>query len=178
MNSKGQSIDTTYCVLDLETTGFSPVTEKITEIGIMKFKDGKVIDKFSTFVNPEKPIPARVVEVTNITDDMVKDAETIDKVFPKLMDFIKDSVLVAHNASFDIGFLKHVAKELGYEFDFTYVDTLSLAQELFPEYKTYKLGRIAKNLGIKVEVAHRALDDVDTTVKVFKVMLDMLKERG
>ncbi|NLZ48813.1 MAG: DNA polymerase III subunit alpha [Clostridiales bacterium] len=178
MNSKGQSIDTTYCVLDLETTGFSPVTEKITEIGIMKFKDGKVIDKFSTFVNPEKPIPARVVEVTNITDDMVKDAETIEQVFPKMMEFIKDSVLVAHNASFDVGFLKHVAKELGYEFDFTYVDTLSLAQELFPEYKTYKLGRIAKHLGIKVEVAHRALDDVDTTVKVFKVMLDMLKERG
>jgi len=177
-NPKGQSIDTTYCVLDLETTGFSPVTEKITEIGIMKFKDGKVIDTFSTFVNPEKPIPARVVEVTNITDDMVKDAETIEKVFPKMLDFLKDSVLVAHNASFDVGFLKHIARELGYDFDFTYIDTLSLAHELFPEYKTYKLGRIAKNLGIKVEVAHRALDDVDTTVKVFKVMLDMLKERG
>lgn len=177
-NPKGQSIDTTYCVLDLETTGFSPVTEKITEIGIMKIKDGKVIDEFSTFVNPEKPIPPRVVEVTNITDDMVKDAETIDKVFPKMLDFIKDSVLVAHNASFDVGFLKHNAKVLGYEFDFTYLDTLSLAQELFPDFKTYKLGRIAKNLGIKVEVAHRALDDVDTTVKVFDIMLQKLKERG
>lgn len=177
-NPKGQSIDTTYCVLDLETTGFSPVTEKITEIGIMKLKDGKVIDKFSCFVNPEKPIPSRVVEVTNITDDMVKDAETIEKVFPKMLDFIKDSVLVAHNASFDVGFLKHNARVLGYEFDFTYLDTLSLAQEIFPDYKSYKLGRIAKNLGIKVEVAHRALDDVDTTVKVFNVMLEKLKERG
>ncbi|GLC31546.1 DNA polymerase III subunit alpha [Clostridium omnivorum] len=177
-NSKGQSIDTTYCILDLETTGFSPKTEKITEIGIMKLKDGKVIDEFSCFVNPEKPIPARVVEVTNITDDMVKDAETIEKVFPKMLEFIKDSVLVAHNAGFDIGFLKHNAKVLGYDFDYTYVDTLSLAQAIFPEYKSYKLGRIAKNLGIKVEVAHRALDDVDTTVKVFKVMLEKLKERG
>lgn len=177
-NPKGQSIDTTYCVLDLETTGFSAVTEKITEIGIMKVKDGKVIDSFSTFVNPEKPIPARVVEVTNITDDMVKDAETIDKVFPKMLEFIKGSVLVAHNAAFDINFLKHNAKVLGFEFDFTYVDTLSLAQEVFPDFKTYKLGRIAKNLGIKVEVAHRALDDVDTTVKVFNVMLQKLKERG
>lgn len=177
-NVKEQSIDTTYCVLDLETTGFSPKIEKITEIGIMKFQDGKVIDKFSCFVNPEKPIPPRVVEVTNITDDMVRDAETIDKVFPKMLDFIKDSVLVAHNADFDIGFLKHNAMVLGYDFDFSYLDTLTLAQELFPEYKTYKLGRIAKNLGIKVEVAHRALDDVDTTVKVFKIMLEMLKERG
>ncbi len=177
-NTKGQSIDTTYCVLDLETTGFSPVTEKITEIGIMKLEDGKVIDKFSCFVNPEKPIPSKVVEVTQITDDMVKDAETIEKVFPKMLDFIKGSVLVAHNAGFDIGFLKHNARVLGYDFDFTYVDTLSLAKELFPDFKTYKLGRIAKNLGIKVEVAHRALDDVDTTVKVFHIMVEKLKERG
>ena len=177
-NIKGQSIDDIYCVLDLETTGFSPKLEKITEIGIMKVKDGKVIDKFSTFVNPEKPIPPRVVEVTNITDDMVRNAETIDKVFPKMLEFIEGSILVAHNAEFDIGFLRHYAKVLGHDFDFTYLDTLSLAQDLFPQYKSYKLGRIAKNLGIKVEVAHRALDDVDTTVKVFNVMIDMLKERG
>lgn len=177
-NLKGQSIDTTYCVLDLETTGLSPKTGKITEIGIMKLKDGKAIDEFSCFVNPEKPIPARVVEVTNITDDMVKDAQTIEKVFPKLLEFIEGSVLVAHNAEFDVGFLKHNAKVLGYDFDFTYLDTLSLAKELFPSFKTYKLGRIAKNLGIKVETAHRALSDVDTTVKVFNEMLEKLKERG
>ncbi|NRY64214.1 DNA polymerase III subunit alpha [Clostridium beijerinckii] len=177
-NVREESIDTVYCVLDLETTGFSPQTEKITEIGVMKIKDGKVIDKFSTFVNPQKSIPMRVVEVTKITDDMVKNAETIDKVFPKLLEFIEGSVLVAHNADFDIGFLKHNAKVLGYEFDFTYIDTLGLAQDVFPDYKSYKLGRIAKNLGIKVEVAHRALDDVDTTVKVFNIMIEKLKERG
>ncbi|AQR95425.1 DNA polymerase III PolC-type [Clostridium saccharoperbutylacetonicum] len=177
-NSKRQSIDTTYCVLDLETTGFSPRTEKITEIGIMKIKDGKILDKFSTFVNPQKPIPMRVVEVTKITDDMVSSAETIEKVFPKMLEFIEGSVLVAHNAEFDINFLKHNAKVLGYDFDFTYVDTLPLAQDVFPDFKSYKLGRIAKNLGIKVEVAHRALDDVDTTVKVFNIMIEILKERG
>ena len=177
-NGKGQDIDTTYCVLDLETTGFSAVTEKITEVGIMKVKDGKVIDEFSCFVNPEKHIPERVTEVTNITDEMVKDAETIDKVFPKILEFIKDAVLVAHNAPFDMGFLKQNAKTLGYEFDYTYIDTLSLAKDLFPDYKKYKLGKIAENLGIKVEVAHRALDDVDTTVKVFNVMIYMLKKRG
>ena len=177
-NEKGQDIDTTYCVLDLETTGFSAVTEKITEVGIMKVKDGEVIDEFSCFVNPEKHIPQRVTEVTNITDEMVKDAETIEKVFPKILEFIKGSVLVAHNAGFDIGFLKQNAKVLGYEFDYTYIDTLSLAKDLFPDYKKYKLGKIAENLGIKVEVAHRALDDVDTTVKVLNVMMKMLKDRG
>ena len=175
---KEQDIDTTYCVLDLETTGFSFRTEKITEIGIMKIKNGEVLDEFSCFVNPEKPIPQRVVEVTNITDDMVKDAETIEQVFPKMLDFIGDSILVAHNADFDIGFLKYNAKELGYTLDNTYLDTLRLSKELFPDFKKYKLGIIAENLGIKVEVAHRALDDVDTTVKVFNVMIDMLKEKG
>ncbi|NLL80752.1 MAG: PolC-type DNA polymerase III [Tissierellia bacterium] len=178
INDKGQTIDTTYCVLDLETTGLTPVTEKITEIGIMKIKDGNVIDEFSCFVNPEKPIPANVVELTGITDGMVADAETIESVFPKILQFIDNCVLVAHNASFDINFLKHNARVLGYEFDYTYIDTLSLAKELFPEFKSYKLGRIAKQLGIIVEVAHRALDDVNTTVKIFNIMLEILKERG
>ncbi len=175
---KGQSIDTTYCVLDLETTGLSFRTEKITEIGVMKIQGGKVLDSFSCFVNPEKPIPQKVVEVTNITDDMVRNAETIEQVFPKLLDFIGDSVLVAHNADFDIGFLKYNATQLGYTLDNTYIDTLRLAKDLFPDFKKYKLGMIAEKLGIEVEVAHRALDDVDTTVKVFHVMLDMLKEKG
>ncbi len=180
-NGKGQSIDTTYCVLDLETTGFSATTEKITEVGIMKVKNGEVIDEFSTFVNPEKHIPERVTEVTNITDEMVKDAGTIKEIFPKILEFLgddKETVIVAHNANFDVGFLKQNAKSLGYDFDYTYLDTLSLAKDLFPDYKKYKLGKIAENLGIKVEVAHRALDDVDTTVKVFNVMVDMLKEKG
>ena len=177
-NSKNQSIDTTYCVLDLETTGLSFRTEKITEVGIMKVQNGEVIDSFSCFVNPEKPIPPKVVEVTNITDDMVKDAETIDKVMPKILEFVGDSVLVAHNADFDIGFLKYNAKQLGLSLENTYIDTLRLAKELFPDFKKYKLGLIAEKLGIVVEVAHRALDDVDTTVKVLNVMLNMLKENG
>ena len=177
-NPKGQDIDTTYCVLDLETTGFSPKTEKIAEVGIMKIKDGKVLEEFCEFVNPEKPIPERVVEVTHITDDMVKDADTIDKVFPRILEFIKGSVLVAHNASFDMGFLKYTAKELGYEFDYTYVDTLALSRKIFPDLKKHKLGKIAEYLKIKVEVAHRALDDVDTTVKVYNEMIKILKERG
>lgn len=178
-NPRGQVLDdATYCVLDLETTGISITTEKITEVGIMKVKNGEVIDEFEIFVNPEKPIPQRVVEVTNITDEMVKDAETIDKVFPKILEFVGDSIIVAHNASFDVGFLKHNAKLLGYEFNNTYIDTLPLAKDLFPDLKKYKLGKIADSLGIEVDVAHRALADVDTTVKVFNVMLKKLKDKG
>ena len=178
-NPKGQDLHTTYCVLDLETTGLSFRTEKITEIGIMKMNEkGEVIDEFECFVNPEKPIPQRVVEVTNITDDMVKDAETIDKVMPKVLEFVGDSVIVAHNADFDVGFLKYNAKQLGLSLDNTYLDTLRLAKDLFPDFKKYKLGIIADKLGIEVLVAHRALADVDTTVKVFNVMLKKLKDKG
>ena len=176
--TKGQELDTEYCVLDIETTGLSFRTEKITEFGIMKYKNGEVIDSFECFVNPEKPIPEEVVNITHITDEMVKDAPTIDQIMPKVLDFIGDSVLVAHNADFDIGFIKYNCKQLGLELNNTYIDTLRLAKDLFPDYKKYKLGLIADNLGIKVEVAHRALDDVDTLVKVFQVMLKMLKEKG
>ena len=176
---KGQSLeDTTYCVFDLETTGFSFRTEKITEIGIMKVRNGEVIDEFSSFVNPEKPIPMRVQEVTHITDEMVKDAPKIEEILPKVMEFFGDSVLVAHNANFDTSFIRYNCEKQGLKFENTYLDTLQLAKELFPDYKKYKLGIIAENLGIKVDVAHRALDDVDTTVKVFNVMTKMLKENG
>ena len=177
-DAKEQKIEeTTYCVLDIETTGISRFTEKITEFGIMKVKNGEVIDTFECFVNPEKPIPPRVVEVTNITDDMVKDAETIDKVMPKVIEFVGDSVIVAHNANFDVGFIKYNAENLGLEFNNTYIDTLALAKELFPDFKKYKLGIIAEKLGIKVDVAHRALADVETLVAVFNVMIEQLKEK-
>lgn len=170
--------DVTYSVLDIETTGLSKNTDKITEFGIIKVRNGERLGEFECFVNPEKEIPQRVVEVTNITNEMVKDAETIDKVLPKVLDFVKDTVLVAHNATFDIGFIKHNADLLGLEFNPTYIDSLPLAKELFPHFKKFKLGIIAENLGIEVDVAHRALADVDTLVKVLEVMLKMLKEKG
>jgi len=175
---KNQDIDTEYCVLDIETTGLSFRTEKITEFGAIKIKNGEIIDTFECFVNPEKPIPYEVIKVTHITDDMVRDAETIEQVLPKFLEFIGDDVLVAHNANFDIGFIRHFARLQGYKLNNTYIDTLSLARDMFPEYKKHKLGIIADNLGIRVDVAHRALDDVKTLVKVFEVMIKNLKEKG
>ena len=177
-NPKNQSLDTEYCVLDIETTGLSYRTEKITEFGAIKIKNGEIIDTFECFVNPEKPIPYEVIKVTHITDDMVRDAETIEQVLPKFLEFAGDDVLVAHNANFDIGFIRHFAEEQGYKLNNTYIDTLALARDMFPDYKKHKLGIIAENLGIRVDVAHRALDDVKTLVKVFEVMIKNLKEKG
>ena len=176
-NPKNQDIDTEYCVLDIETTGLSYRTEKITEFGAIKIKNGEVIDTFECFVNPEKPIPYEVIKVTHITDDMVRDAETIEQVLPKFLEFAGDDVLVAHNANFDIGFIRHFAELQGLKLNNTYIDTLSLARDMFPDYKKHKLGIIAENLGIRVDVAHRALDDVKTLVKVFEVMIKNLKEK-
>lgn len=173
-----QNIDTEYCVLDIETTGLSFRTNKITELGAVIYKNGEIVEEFEHFVNPEMPIPEEVVEVTHITDEMVKDAPTIEEILPKFLEFIGDRVIVAHNADFDVGFIKYYAEKLGYKLENTYIDTLRLAKDLFPDYKKYKLGIIAEKLGIKVDVAHRALDDVITLVKVFKVMIEMLKEKG
>ncbi len=175
---RGQDINTEYCVLDIETTGLSFRTEKITELGAVIYKNGEVIREFECFVNPEKTIPEEVVNVTHITDEMVKDAKTIEEILPEFLEFIGDRIIVAHNADFDVGFIKYNAEKIGMKLENTYIDTLRLAKDLFPDYKKYKLGIIADKLGIKVDVAHRALDDVITLVKVFKVMQDMLVENG
>lgn len=177
-NVKDKSIDTEYCVLDIETTGLSFRTDKITEIAAVKIRNGEILEEFSCFVNPQVPIPERIVEITKITDEMVKDAETIDLVMPKLLEFMGDSVLVAHNANFDLGFLRYNANLVGLTLDNTYIDTLSLSKALFTGMKKFKLGIIAEKLGIKVEVAHRALDDVITLIKVFNVILERLKDKG
>ena len=178
INPKGQSIDTTYCVLDLETTGFSPETDKIIEIGIMKVKNREVIDQFSCLVNPEIPLSQRVEEVTNITDDMVKDAETIDKVFPKMIEFLADTVIVAHNAGADIRFLKHNAKVLGYEFDYTYIDTLILSKKLFPNFKSYQLNKTLERLEIEHQLEDGIIDHVRKTGIIFNIMFNKIKDKG
>lgn len=176
-DSKGQSIDTEYCILDIETTGISHFTEKITEIGIIKIKNGEEIGTFETFVNPEKPIPERIQEITHITNEMVKDAPKIEEVLPKMIDFIGNSVVVTHNTDFDVTWLKYNYEKYGYKWKNTYIDTLRLARAMYPHFSKYKLGIIAEKLGITVEVAHRALDDVKTLVQVFNKMIEEAKDK-
>ena len=143
-NSKGQSLDDTYVVFDIETTGFSAIYDKIIEIGAVKVEKGNITERFSRFVNPERPIPYRIEELTKINDSMVIDADTIEKVLPEFLEFAKDCVLVAHNAEFDMSFIMHNATRLGYEYDFTYADTVTLARALIPTIGKYKLDNVAK----------------------------------
>ena len=173
--SKG--MDNEYIILDIETTGLSFRTEKITEIGAVKVKNGEIVDTFECFVNPEIPIPQRIVELTGITDDMVKNEENIEKVMPKFLEFIGNLKIVAHNADFDIGFLKYNAENLGYKMDNEYIDSLALSRQLYPEFKKHKLGILADKLGVIVDNAHRALDDVKTLFKVFKIMLAKYEDK-
>lgn len=168
----------TFVVFDLETTGFSNKNDKITEIGAVKIENYEIIDRFSVLVNPEKPIPHKVQELTGITNDMVKNERIIEQVLPDFLDFIKDSVLVAHNAEFDIGFIRENCKRMSLDFNNIYVDTINLAKELLLNIKRYKLNTVAKALKVSLENHHRAVDDAEATANIFIKFLDMLKEKG
>lgn len=174
--SKG--LDQEFIVFDLETTGLYYKNEEITEIGAVKVKDGKVIDTFSVLVNPEKPIPYKIQELTGITNDMVRDKETIESVLPKFLDFIEDAkYMVAHNSDFDMGFIRAKAERMGIEFDKKAIDTIDLAQVLLPEMKRFRLNNVAKKLGVSLENHHRAVDDARATANIFIKFLEMLKDK-
>ena len=176
-NEKGQDLEGTYVVFDIETTGFSAVTDRIIEIGAVKVEDGKITDKFSTFVNPKRPIPFRITELTGITDEMVIGSLDIETILPQFIEFIGDAVLVAHNASFDVGFIEQNCKRQKIEVDFTYVDTVALARVLLPALNRFKLDTVAKALNISLENHHRAVDDAGCTAEIFVKFVQMLKER-
>ncbi len=167
----------TFCIFDIETTGFNSNIDKITEIAVCKVRNGEIIDEFTTFVNPERNIPEEVQELTHITPDMVKDAPTIDEVLPEFLEFTKDTILVAHNARFDIGFIKHFANVQKLEFAPYVVDTLTMARELYPNLENHKLGTIAEHLEVSLEGAHRAINDTRATAKIFIKMQNDAKER-
>lgn len=172
--SKGQSIDTEYCVIDIESTGLSFTEDKIIEVGIVKLKNGKIIDTFECFVNPEQQISDLISDITKITNEVVKDAETIDKVMPKMLEFMKGTVLVAHNADFIIGFIKYNCRQLGLLFDFTYIDTLPLSKAVFPNLSKYKLSAITEKLDIKLEADYSILDGVKALAEVFNEMIKIV----
>lgn len=166
-NSKGQSLHNTYVVFDIETTGRNAYKDKIIEIGAVKVEDDKIVDKYSTFVNPKRPIPYEIFQLTSITDDDVIDAPTIDKVLPEFLEFCEDCIMVAHNADFDMGFIIANANELGITLDKTYVDTLGLARFLLHDISKFTLDAVAKKLKIKLEHHHRAVDDALCTAYIF-----------
>ena len=178
VRAKGQTLDDTYVVFDIETTGFSSMADRIIEIGAVKVCNGEIVDSYSTFVNPGVPIPFEITNLTSITDEMVMEAPKIDVVLPEFLSFCEGAVLVAHNAGFDIGFIEQNCKRLGIEGKFTYLDTVALARVLLPTLAKYKLNIVAKALGISLENHHRAVDDAGATAEIFVKFVQMLKEKG
>ena len=178
INDKGQNMDSEYVVFDIETTGLSPRYNKIIEIGAVKIKNGKIQDTFSEFINPEVPIPYTITKLTSITDQMVMEASTIDEILPKFMEYVGDAILVAHNASFDTGFIKEFCRQLDIPFDSTIMDTMTLAHVLIPELGKYTLDRLCKQFNVSLEHHHRACDDAAATAEIFLKMLKMVHDKG
>ncbi|MCT4663091.1 MAG: PolC-type DNA polymerase III [Tissierellales bacterium] len=166
---------TEFVVFDLETTGFSPITNKITEIGAVKIVEGKIVDRYSQLVNPEEPIPLKIQELTGITNNLVENEPTIENCLKDFLNFVGDAVLVAHNASFDMSFLKENARRIGEDVRNPSLDTLQLSRILLKNLKSHKLNRIAKHLNISLENHHRAVDDSAATGEILLKFLDMLK---
>ncbi len=173
-----QPLDGEFIVFDFETTGFSPINYRITEIGAVFIRAGEIVDTFSSLVNPQMPIPARVVEVTGITDEMVKDAPCESEIMPKFFDFIGDRLLVAHNAPFDMSFARAAALRLGVTLSNPYCDTVPMARALVPDIKNHKLDTVAEALDLGDFNHHRAVDDATVLAHIFTKLLARLKERS
>ena len=175
---RGQDFRSAFVVFDIETTGFSPVNNRIIEIGAVKVADGEIKGRYSAFVNPEVPIPFEIEKLTGINDEMVMDAAKIEAVLPEFLEFCQDAVLVAHNANFDMSFIMENAARLGMQRAFTYVDTVGIARVLLPHQAKHTLDAVAKTLGVSLENHHRAVDDAEATAEIFLKFIPMLKEKG
>ena len=176
-NSGGQSLDGAYVVFDLETTGLSAVNNRIIEIGAVKVEGARITDRFSTFVNPGEPIPFEIEQLTGISDDMVIHAPAIEDVLPEFLDFCKGCVLIAHNASFDAGFIEENCRRMNIPADFTVGDTVAMARILLPSLSKFKLDHVAKALNISLKNHHRAVDDAACTAEIFVKFIEMFQAR-
>lgn len=178
-DSKGQKFDDTYVVFDLETTGLSPVNDSIIEIGAVKIQNKKVVDRFSTFVNPKIPIPYNIEQLTGIDDSMVVDADTIENILPEFLKFCDGAVMVAHNAEFDVTFIREKTKTiLRKAFECTVVDTVSLARALIPNLGKFTLDHVAKALNVSLLHHHRAVDDAECCADIFLALVARLEMRN
>lgn len=178
-NPRDKKIDTDYVVFDIETTGFSARNDKIIEIGAVKIEGGNVVSEFSRLINPETVIPDKIVELTGITDQMVSGKPKIETVLPEFLEFIGDSVLVAHNAQFDMSFMRAKTETiLSRKVENTVLDTLSISRTIYPKLKNHKLNTVAKHLGVSLENHHRAIDDSKATAQILLKSIEVLKEEG
>ncbi|WP_317366930.1 3'-5' exonuclease [uncultured Tyzzerella sp.] len=159
-----------YIVLDFETTGLSPINDKIIEIGAIKVKDNIIIDKFDTLINPKMPIPPFISNKINITNEMVKDKPFIEDIFKDFIKFLEYLPLVIHNAKFDMGFLINNCKNLSLSINNPALDTVSTTKILFPELKKYNLAFLCNHFNISNPNAHRAMSDVLATYELYKIL--------
>lgn len=176
--SNTEELNGLFTVVDIETTGLNPVTDKITEIAAYKIKDGEIVDSFATLVNPEVEISEEIAKLTGITNEMVKDAPSICSAMKKFIEFYEESIVVAHNAKFDISFLKNKAKECEMKFSPVYIDTVTIAKTFFPDIWNYRLATICKELNIDIESMHRAYGDAKATAEMFMQLCDKLRGVG
>ncbi len=167
-----------YAIIDIETTGGSPKSEKITEIALYIFDGKEIVNEFTTLINPEKPIPYFITSLTGITDEMVADAPKFYEVAKQLVEITQDKIFVAHNVSFDYRFIRSEFKSLGYDFTRNNICTLQLSRRLFPGHRSYSLGNICQDLGIEIENRHRAAGDALATVKLLEKLLNKCRENG
>ena len=175
---KDEPLNGEFCVFDTETTGLDPGVEYLTEIGAVIVRNGEVVEEFDTFVKPGKAITSKITELTGITNEMVADAPSEAEALKAFLDFVDGRILVAHNAhSFDIRFLRAAAKRSGIEFEPTYIDTLTMAQAMYPGLHNYKQGTINKHLELPAYEAHRACEDSAALGRIFCVMLKDLEEK-
>lgn len=167
-----------YCAFDIETTGLNANTERMTEIGAVIMRDNEVISRFQTFVNPERPIPREITELTGITDRDVFDAPGEEAALRSFIEFAGDRPLVAHNAEFDIGFMKATSRRTSIEFEPAFMDTLTLSQSLLPDLKRHKLDIVSARLSLPDFNHHRADDDALTCGRIMAKFVKMLRDRG
>jgi DNA polymerase-3 subunit epsilon len=161
-----------YAIIDIETTGGSPVTEKLTEIAIIVYDGQKVIEEYATLINPEKKIPYYISALTGITNAMVADAPKFYEIARKIVEITENCIFVAHNVAFDYQFIRNEYKRLGYEYSREKLCTVQLSRKLIPGLPSYSLGKLCKQIGIEIKDRHRASGDADATLKLFEILLN------
>ena len=170
--------DGEFVVFDIETTGFSPVANEIIEIGAVRIKNREIKESYDTFVKPINPIPDNIIQLTSITNEMVSDARRIEEVLPEFLDFVGDAVMVAHNADFDMSFIRENASRQGIDLKNTDLDTIYLAKVLLPDQKKFGLKALTKYFDIPQEHHHRADDDAKNTGIVLLRLFDIMEKAG